>query len=111
VAIEKPNGLEDQNSVNNKLCNSIDKSKFIVFDSYPVPMRDQITLPVYIPSADVLSVELFDFRGEKTAIVLNENLQEGFHQISYNTSRLSKGLYILKFSFKNEMVIHKIMKN
>ncbi|MDF2438533.1 MAG: hypothetical protein K0Q95_2909 [Bacteroidota bacterium] len=111
VSVQKPNGFEDQNPANNELCNSVEKDNFTVFEVYPNPMRNILTLPLYLPSTDILGIELYDVRGEKVKVISDETKDGGFHKITYDVSELPKGFYILKYRFRDETVIQKIVKN
>jgi PKD repeat protein len=111
VAAQKPNGFDDDVPSNNKLCNSIEIGEFQVFSPYPNPVHTIISLPVFIPSLSELNIEIFSGSGQRAENVFFGSVEEGFYTFPYDTQKLTAGLYLLKITYKNEVVIQKFTKN
>jgi hypothetical protein len=81
---------------------------FTVRPNYPNPFNPSTTLRFGLADAGRVSVQVFDLTGRKVADVMNGNLAAGWHQVSFNASRLSSGTYIVRFQSGNQVLNQKI---
>jgi hypothetical protein len=64
-----------------------------------------------IPTAGQTTVEVFDLNGQKVAELLNSFTASGNHLINFNSTNLSKGVYVIKLSSGNQTKTVKIIPN
>ena len=79
------------------------KSKSTV-KAYPNPMADVLTVETSV--SETSQLEIIDAVGR---VVFKQNVESGNYQIP--TSTLTRGMYILKLTNKNDSLIQKIIKN
>jgi PKD repeat protein len=110
VSAQKPNGLDDEFPSDNELCKTIDAGSFQVFPSFPDPVQDILTLPVFIPGSNNLNITVYNGMGKKVEEVFSGQLDEGFYSIPFNTLKLTSGLYLFRITYKEETVVQKFIK-
>ncbi len=84
-------------------------NEFKVYQNYPNPFNNSTMIEFDIPSYDRYSIYLYNILGELVSTILDNNLTVGRYKFSLNTQYLASGLYIVKFNFKNNIRILKII--
>lgn len=74
---------------------------------YPNPMENSADIRFFISKPAHTSVEVFNTLGERVESVMNENLSEGSHIISWNTA-LSNGMYYVATKFNDVQQVSRI---
>lgn len=110
VSTERPNGLDDDLPENNELCNTFDIDRFQVFFSYPDPVEDLITLPVFVPGSDNLDIVVYNDSGKKVEGIFSGSPGEGFYKFEFNTLKLASGIYIFRIRYKDQINVQKFIK-
>jgi hypothetical protein len=62
--------------------------------NYPNPFNPSTIIRFSIPKAVHVNLKVFNLLGEEVAELLNEPLKEGYHQIKFDGSKLTSGVYI-----------------
>ncbi len=77
-------GVEDQNLV-------IDK--FELFQNYPNPFNPETVIKYQLPVKNFVSLKVFDVLGKEVAILVNQENEAGLHEVKFDASALSSGIY------------------
>ena len=76
---------------------------------FPNPFAEQTNISFILPSSQHVTIEVYNFVGEKVETLINENKQAGNHSVLFNTTNRSKGIYFVKIKAGNNQKILKIM--
>ncbi len=66
--------------------------QFILAQNYPNPFNPSTKIKFSIPAAAHVTLKLYDVTGNEIAVILNEQLEAGWHQVEINTENFSKSL-------------------
>jgi hypothetical protein len=80
--------------------------------NYPNPFNPSTTINYSLPEATLVKIVVFDVLGREVKILLNEYSPAGNHQITFNASEFSSGIYFYKiitehFSAYKKMILIK----
>jgi hypothetical protein len=74
---------------------------------YPNPVTDELNIDLNTKSAEQIHISLMDITGRQVA-VLADNKSNGAQHIKYNTSGLTKGLYMVRVQAGSETTTRKV---
>lgn len=81
-----------------------------VFQCYPNPFNETLTLHFSLLQPSLVTVKIFDLLGREISVLLNEELISGEHSVVYNASNLPSGVYIVSYSQGNKLIqINKVL--
>lgn len=69
-------------------------STFLLEQNYPNPFNPSTTIEFSIPEATLVKIQVYDMLGREVGNPLNQNLSAGRHQVSFDASALSSGIYL-----------------
>jgi len=93
----KQAGGEDEIVVSSETELSEMPDRFTVHQNYPNPFNPSTVISFDLPAEHTVSVRLFDTLGREVAtLVSGESLSAGHHQVSFDASALSSGIYIYR---------------
>jgi hypothetical protein len=80
--------------------------------NYPNPFNPSTTISFRLPENSHVSIKVFDLMGREVASLLKEYLPAGYHNVEFNASNLSSGIYIYnmtagKFKMTNKLILIK----
>ncbi len=81
--------IDDQNSL---------PENFELFQNFPNPFNPSTTIRFSLPENSKVSLEVFDIIGQKVTELAYGEFAAGFHEVKFNSSNLSSGLYIYKLT-------------
>jgi len=73
-------------------------SKMALFANHPNPFNATTTISFRLPEKMAATVEIFNLLGEKVIILAEGVLDAGSHNITWDASNYSSGIYLCKFS-------------
>ena len=76
---------------------------------YPNPFNEQTTINYTLPNTQNVSIEVFNYLGEKVETLVNENKAAGIHFTSFNTTNKAKGIYFIKITAGNAQKTIKVI--
>jgi len=74
---------------------------------YPNPANSELNIAYSTANSDYIHISLYDMLGREIASIANGNTQ-GAQTLSYNTSALTKGMYLIRFQTKDETITKKV---
>ena len=109
VEVVKVNGKQDDVISNNKNCTAI-TDEFVLIDPFPNPTTDLVSFMFVIPDASNVRAEIFDVRGRLVDVPFDKSAVQGLNNINYNTIKLDKGMYMLRLSYKDQVITKVFVK-
>lgn len=94
-------------STHNYVASSEDKLSGSKSRLYPNPAKDRFYLQFENPKAQHLNVELYDIRGQLVKKVIRDFVKSGLNELSFSTSGLTSGSYILQVNYDTEILTTK----
>ncbi len=70
--------------------------KFAVGSPYPNPFKGSAILPLELPEAAEVRVEVFDVLGRRVGVLLDVALAAGEHEIRFEARNLATGVYFVR---------------
>jgi hypothetical protein len=71
-------------------------TEFSLEQSYPNPFNPTTVIRYGLPRAASVRMEVFTMIGEKVAVLVNEPQTGGYHEVTFNASRLASGSYVYR---------------
>ena len=83
---------------------------FELSQNYPNPFNPSTTIDFALPRSGYIKLEVYNIIGQQVAMLVNRELDAGYHKISFNAYNLPSGIYIYKmtgvgFKFTRKMVL------
>jgi hypothetical protein len=82
---------------------------FSLMQNYPNPFNPVTTIKYQLPEKSFVSIKVYDVLGKEVASLFNAEQPEGIHEIEFNASELSSGIYIYTISAGNFRDSKKLM--
>jgi hypothetical protein len=83
-------------------------NKFELSQNYPNPFNPSTKIKFAIPKTGMVNLSVFNLLGEKVAELINGEMEIGFHEIDFNGSNLSSGIYLFRLSADNFVAVKKM---
>ncbi len=101
---DKTNFLMQQNRFNPK--------EFALYQNYPNPFNPSTNIQFYTPSEGFVKLSVYDVTGKQIAVLLNGNVKRGNHEVVWNATNYSSGVYFYKleagsFTTEKKMMVIK----
>tara|TARA_B100000315_G_scaffold260807_1_gene325618 strand:+ start:9682 stop:13104 length:3423 start_codon:yes stop_codon:yes gene_type:complete len=71
---------------------------FALYQNYPNPFNPVTTIQFSVETNSKTSLQIFDITGRLVETLVNENLEPGYHEITWNATNVSSGVYIYKLT-------------
>ncbi|MCE1164018.1 MAG: YCF48-related protein [Bacteroidetes bacterium] len=83
-------------------------SDFKLYQNYPNPFNPSTIVKFDLPESGLTTVKIFDVLGREVISLLNEHRNAGTHEIVFNASGLSSGVYFCRIDFGGRTDIKKL---
>ncbi|MFH2142925.1 MAG: T9SS type A sorting domain-containing protein [Bacteroidota bacterium] len=77
---------------------------------FPNPFISSTTVSYFVNNTGLVSLSVFDMKGNEIEKLVNQNQNKGVHTLEINSDRLDKGVYILLLKSGNRKEMIKIVK-
>jgi subtilisin-like proprotein convertase family protein len=71
---------------------------FSLAQNYPNPFNPNTSIKFSVPSAEIVTLKVYDILGKEVAVLVNELKQPGLHSVDFNASRLASGIYFYRIN-------------
>lgn len=102
-------------SANLPLANSVDEediiqpTEFELAQNYPNPFNPTTTINYSVPHSGIVSMNVYNIRGELIAELVNENKSVGKYSVRFDASNLASGTYIYKLKNNKNQIVKKML--
>jgi flagellar hook assembly protein FlgD len=76
--------------------NFIAVNDFKLEQNYPNPFNPSTTIGYQLPKGEFVTVRIFDAIGNEVKTIVKENKPAGVHEVNFDASQLSSGIYLYK---------------
>lgn len=83
--------------------------EYLLLQNYPNPFNPSTKITFSVPKKEFVTLAVYDITGKETAVLVNNMVEAGYHEISFNASELSSGIYFYKLTAKNAQVTRKMV--
>jgi len=83
-------------------------AKFELSQNYPNPFNPTTNIKFALPEAGNVKLAVYNLLGQKVADLVNRSMEAGFHNITFNGSNLTSGIYIYRLEAGNNVMIRKM---
>jgi len=82
----------------------------LIFTIYPSPFSENTSLSYSIPDKSFVIIEIYNITGQYISTPVSEFQQEGKHEVIFNGTELSAGVYFCRLLVGEEVLTKKIVK-
>jgi len=82
---------------------------FMLFQNYPNPFNPETTIQFGLPEKSKVQITVYNIAGEQVATLVNGEMAEGHHQVSFDASRLASGIYLYRIQAGEFTQVRKMM--
>ncbi len=101
--------LKTVNSVVTGVEDEINPNTFSLEQNYPNPFNPSTTIKYAIGSKQFVSLKLYDVLGKEVATLVNEELEAGTQEVTFDASNLPSGTYFYKINSGSYTETRKMM--
>jgi hypothetical protein len=84
--------------------------QFNLFQNYPNPFNPTTSIEYYLTKQSMVTLKVYDVMGREIATLINNDLRKaGLHQVNFNGTNLSSGIYYYKINTGEFTDIKKMM--
>jgi hypothetical protein len=80
-------------------------TRFAVQGNYPNPFQASTTVEFDLPAADHVDLHVFDLLGREVARVLDANMPQGRHRVTFDARDLAPGMYVGRLRYGGQMKV------
>jgi M6 family metalloprotease-like protein len=77
--------------------------------NYPNPFNPETAIRFTLPEKSKVVLTVYNIAGEHVATLVNGEMAEGYHQVSFNASRLASGIYLYRIQAGKFIQTRKMM--
>ncbi|MFZ2323178.1 MAG: T9SS type A sorting domain-containing protein [Ignavibacteriaceae bacterium] len=76
--------------------NNINPSKFVLYQNYPNPFNPSTKINFSVPEKSNVIINVYNALGEEVKEIVNKEFEAGIHNLEFNASDLTSGVYFYK---------------
>lgn len=80
-----------------------------LFQNFPNPFNPITTISFYIPSSSNIRLEVYDIAGRLIKVLINSYKQQGYHEVEFNSEKLTSSVYFYKITANNYSEVKKMI--
>ncbi len=85
-------------------------TEYSMENAYPNPFNPTTTISVGLPEDALMKVSVYNVVGQEVAVLANGAYNAGYHNLTFNASNLSSGIYFVQASVPGRMdMVQKVM--
>jgi hypothetical protein len=71
--------------------------EFNIHSNYPNPFNPTSTIRYDVPEASAVLIEVYNMLGQRVAVLVDQQMQPGYHEVVFDASSFASGNYIARF--------------
>lgn len=83
--------------------------KFELMQNYPNPFNPTTIIKYALPKEAHVTLKIYNVLGQEVVTLVNKNVDAGYHEVNFNASQLSSGIYIYRIEAGNFVATKKMM--
>ncbi len=83
-------------------------NRITLSQNYPNPFNPTTTIVYGLPVQSDVRLEVFDMIGRRVAVLVDGNIQGGYHQVQFDASNLASGVYFYRIAAGTEVITQKM---
>jgi len=96
-------------NITNVKRNDIKLDNYTLYQNYPNPFNPSTTISFYIPSGQIVELDIYDILGKGIAMLLNKFMQSGRYNVEFNCANLPSGIYFYRLKTENIIITKKMI--
>ena len=77
--------------------------------NYPNPFNPSTEIKYQLPQDGYVKIEVFDILGNSITTLVDQDMQAGYHSVTWNASNLASGIYFYRIQSGTFTAIKKLM--
>ena len=82
---------------------------FEIIGNYPNPFNPTTVIGYQLPQAEMVRLAVYDILGREVALLVDSHVSAGTHQVNFDGSGLSSGIYLYRLQAGNQVLTGKMM--
>ncbi|MBN2012178.1 T9SS type A sorting domain-containing protein [candidate division KSB1 bacterium] len=83
--------------------------EYSISQNYPNPFNPTTTVKISLPQSVVTTLTIYDLMGREVQTLINKKLEAGIHEINFDASNLTNGVYFYKIQAGNFTATNKLI--
>lgn len=102
--VSNETGVATDNSTTGLMPNSVIPKEFALLQNYPNPFNPSTSIKFDVPVSSNVQLAVYDMTGRELALLVNEKLEPGSYDFSWNASQFASGIYF--YRLKTDSYVH-----
>ncbi len=95
--------------VSGVLAQDVIPSVYSLEQNYPNPFNPSTTIRFDIPNASPVRLSVFDVLGREVAVLVNDQIAAGVHEVSFDAKQFASGMYVYRLQAGNFVQTRKML--
>ena len=96
-------GIDERNGVHGLV------RSFSLSQNFPNPFNPTTTIEYSLPKSGEVTMTVYNLRGEEVTRLIGETQQAGYHEVTWNASKASSGIYFYRFQAGKFIEVRKMI--
>ena len=83
-------------------------AEIVLNQNYPNPFNPSTVIGYELPARSEVQLEVFDLLGRRVAVLVNDIVEAGSHEVQFNASELASGVYVYRLVVGEQAFIKKL---
>ncbi|MBU0518044.1 T9SS type A sorting domain-containing protein, partial [bacterium] len=84
-------------------------SEFVLISAYPNPFNPTTAISIQLSAFSKVNLSVYDISGKKVAVLMDGYRAAGMHEVTFDGSTLSSGVYLAKLTAEDVSAVSKMM--
>lgn len=84
-------------------------SEIKLYQNYPNPFNPTTVISYQIPSSSDVRLEVFDMLGRRVAVLVDDRVVSGHHEVNFDAANLASGMYIYQLRTESYTLSNRMM--
>jgi Secretion system C-terminal sorting domain len=84
-------------------------SRFSLYQNYPNPFNPSTVIRYTLPQRSAVELSVFNTLGQQVAMLVNGEVEAGYHEVHFDASRRSSGVYFYRLTAGNFVQTRKLL--